>query len=463
MRRLGSACAILAGVGGLALLAGCGAGAPAAGRPVVITQVPAGTVPAGTAALAVEPGDRYPDGSRLVLADLDRPEAEPRVLSAGMAAAGGASVSIDGRRLVFVAKELEDDPFAVWTVARDGKDRRKVVDPGMDCGAAAFLPDGRIVFSARVDGPAPAGLSSPWALFVAAEDDGEPQRISFGTSELDPAVLGDGRVVYAEWQPGGDGRPAAGSFSLFTVHPDGTGAAPLHGHHEGPRLKLLPRQAAGGDVFFVAAMRGAPATIRAADWRSPARDGFAVALAEGEPLAVEPTAGGELLVAARDAGLVLAGRDGQVLRRIPAGGPGWQAVHAVEAVPRPRPQGHLSMVDPAGHQGQLMCVDARPPGLPQAARVRLRTAGPGAGVLGELPLAEDGSFFATVPANVPLLLDLLDAQGRTLKETETPVWVRPKETRGCIGCHEDPATAPPNRRPLAVLNDPVDLTGEVAG
>ncbi len=68
-----------------------------------------------------------------------------------------------------------------------------------------------------------------------------------------------------------------------------------------------------------------------------------------------------------------------------------------------------------------------------------------------------------MPANVPLLLDLLDAEGRTLVKTVTPVWVRPNETRGCVGCHEDPATAPPNRRPLAVLSDPVDLTGEVAG
>jgi len=443
------------------LLVSCGTDVPAAGRPVAVTQVPA-----GRATLAAEPGERYPDGSRLVLVDLDRPEAEPPVLSAGMAAAGGASVSIDGRRLVFVGKQEKGDPFAVWTVARDGTERRKVADPGVDCGAAAFLPDGRIVFSARVAGPPPAsGLSSPWALFVAAEDNGEPRRISFGASELDPAVLADGRVVHAHWQPGGDGRPAAGSFSLFTVHPDGTGAAPLHGHHEGPRLKLLPRQAPGGDVFFMAADPGGPGTIRAADWRSPTRDGFAVALAEGtlaagEALAAEPDADGHLLVAARDAGLLLADRDGHVLQQIPAGG-GWQAVHAVAVAPRPRPQGHLSMVDPAGDRGQLMCVDARPPDLPQAARVRLRTAADG--VLGELPLAADGSFFATVPANVPLLLDLLDAEGQTLIGTVTPVWVRPKEVRGCVGCHEDPATAPPNRRPLAVLSDPVDLAGEVAG
>jgi len=32
------------------------------------------------------------------------------------------------------------------------------------------------------------------AMQAAAEDNGEPRRISFGASELDPAVLADGRV-----------------------------------------------------------------------------------------------------------------------------------------------------------------------------------------------------------------------------------------------------------------------------
>jgi hypothetical protein len=80
--------------------------------------------------------------------------------------------------------------------------------------------------------------------------------------------------------------------------------------------------------------------------------------------------------------------------------------------------------------------------------------------LGDVPLAADGSFFAKVPADTPLLIDILDANDKILVETVSPIWVRPKEIRGCVGCHEDPETAPPNRRPLAVLEDPVDLAGQ---
>lgn len=457
----------IAVLGALLLAAGCGTAPPAEeGRAVIVTQVPAATAPESPA-LGPEPGNRYPAGSRLVILHPGDPATAPRGLSEGLAAAGGASVSFDGERMVFVAKEGDGDPYAVWVAALDGSGRRRLAGPGTDVGAAAFLPDGRVVFSARVPGepPSPA-LTTRWALFVVGEEDEKPQRITFGASELDPAVLSDGRVVYAQWQPGGDGRPEAGSFSLFTVHPDGTGVAPFHGEHEGPVLKLLPRQVAGGDVVFVAAAPGGTPALATADWSSPAGESLPVPLtlpAAGAPRAAEPAAtgeGGALLVAAGEAGLLEAGRDGTVRRALLAADPAWRVVHAVPAAPRRRPQGHLSMIDPEGDRGELLCLDARPPGHPEAARVRLRTAAaPGrpAALLGEVALEGDGSFFATVPADVPLLLEILDRAGATLGKTETPVWVRPKEKRACVGCHEDPETAPPNRRPEAVLAAPVDL------
>jgi hypothetical protein len=443
---------------------------------VIVTQVPAGAGPE-SAALSPEPGERYPAGSRLVLLYPGGPAAAPRGLSEGLAAAGGASVSFDGERMVFVGKEGDGDPYAVWVAALDGSSRRRLAGPGTDCGAAAFLPDGRVVFSARVPGEPPTEtLSSPWALFVVGQEDERedepPQRITFGAGELDPALLADGRIVYAQWQPGGDGRPEAGSFSLFTVHPDGTGVAPFHGEHQGPALKLLPRQIAGGDVVFVATAPGEAPTLAAADWSSPAGESLPVPLtlpAAGAPRAAEPAAPGEgatLLVAAGEAGLLEADRDGAVRQALLAADPAWRVVHAVPAAPRPRPQGHLSMIDPEGDRGELLCLDARPPGHPEAARVRLRTAasaGRPAALLGEVALADDGSFFATVPADVPLLFEILDRAGATLGKTETPVWVRPKEKRACVGCHEDPETAPPNRRPEAVLAAPVELVGNEGG
>ncbi len=76
-------------------------------------------------------------------------------------------------------------------------------------------------------------------------------------------------------------------------------------------------------------------------------------------------------------------------------------------------------------------------------------------VVVEAPLEEDGSFFVRVPPDQPLLVDVLDAAGAAGERSRTPIWVRPRETRGCVGCHEAPDVSPPNRRPRAVAHDAV--------
>jgi hypothetical protein len=57
--------------------------------------------------------------------------------------------------------------------------------------------------------------------------------------------------------------------------------------------------------------------------------------------------------------------------------------------------------------------------------------------LGVAPLASDGSWLATVPANVPLHLQAVDVYGMSL--ANEPVWfsARQNTARLCGGCHED--------------------------
>lgn len=437
---------------------GCSPTPETTGQPLLVTAVE--SVPT---ALDVEPAERYPNGSRLLLVDADRGDLPPRLVSEEMVAAGGANVAPDGRRIVFVGKAAETDPYSVWTALADGSDRRELARFSGDCGAAAWLPDGRVVVSARVEAASPSPyLRSAWSLFVVGGDGRPPQRITFAGGEVDPAVLHDGRIVYSQWLPPGDGRPTTGAFALFTVHPDGTGMQQLHGHHLGPELKLLPRQTTEGDVLYLAADRGGPATLWAVDHRALA-ERSPIELGAARVLAAEPT---------NDSGILLAIAEGSNsrLRRLVGGDPvgplalpssGLNPVHAVAVAPRSRPQGHLSMVDLTLDRGHLLGIDARPSGARDAASVRVSTASPGSAraVLGVAPLREDGSFFAVVPADVPLWVDVLDADGRALEVSSTPFWVRPKEVRGCLGCHDDGDEAPPNRRPLAVLEEPVDLTG----
>lgn len=378
-------------------------GDPAEGRWLIRTLVPGGQM-----ALHYRPEIRYPLGSRVARFDSGRPEAAPEVLSEGLAAAGGARLSADAERLLFVGKETADAAYSVWICDPDGGGRRRAVDTATDCGAADFLPDGRIVYSAAI-GPGPGG--SRWALYVAAGDGSPGRRITWAEGlEVDPAVLQDGRVVYSRWLPAGDGRPAPGAFALFTVHPDGSGAAPLHGVRDGTPAKLMPRQAEDGDLLYAGGELGGTARVFRVDRRAPA---CAAVVEQGG--SVDP---------------------------------------ALRVAPVPRPQGHLSSVDPDGDRGTLLCIDART-ASGEGHAVRLRDGDDA--VLGRVELEGDGSFFVELPADRPLLLDLLDERGRVLHAGQAPFWVRPGEVRCCVGCHEDPESSPPNRRPLAVLKDPVPL------
>jgi hypothetical protein len=337
----------------VATAAACAKATPVAPRPVVVTQVAS-----GGDATSFEPRARWPDGSRVVVVDRARSDVAPRVLSDGVVAAGGASVRWDGARVAFVAKERVDGRFAVFTCAPDGSQRVQAARSDGDCGTAAFLADGRLVYAASVS-------DSSWALFTTDAKGGAPRRITFtGGVDVDPTTLRDGRIAFASRAPG------ESEFRVLAVHVDGTGVGPL--------------------------------------------------CDEARPRA--------LLV---DADVALA--------------------------PAAKPQGHLSVVDEAKPYGDVFCIDARAPGAPSARRVRLTQLDVRGRSLGDVPLETDGSFFVRVPVDAPLGLELVDADGKLAASQHVPFWVRPGETRGCIGCHEDADTAPPNVRPIAVVAPPVPL------
>ena len=78
-------------------------------------------------------------------------------------------------------------------------------------------------------------------------------------------------------------------------------------------------------------------------------------------------------------------------------------------------------------------------------------------LLGLAPVEEDGSFHIELPPDVPVQIQALDADGLSLA-TCGWIWVKPREWRGCIGCHEDPELTPENRFVLAVRKPAVQLT-----
>ena len=132
--------------------------------------------------------------------------------------------------------------------------------------------------------------------------------------------------------------------------------------------------------------------------------------------------------------------------------------------PRTEPDGRASVVDEKATTGKLYCLSTNTSDTPEIAglgkRLRLidgSAEAPGTRLIGETAIEADGSFNVEVPANTPMKLQVLDNDGVALRTSEW-IWVKNKENRGCIGCHEDGELTPENRMADALTHASAQLT-----
>lgn len=150
--------------------------------------------------------------------------------------------------------------------------------------------------------------------------------------------------------------------------------------------------------------------------------------------------------------------------------PGMSDVDPVPLAPSPLPLMRSTTLKPSTATGRIVCNSVFNTDLPFdqsavravrvlegvqmgqsiAANAAFRTR-----ILGTTPIHPDGSFNVEVPADVPIRFELLDEDGRMLVHETEFNFVRPGETKGCVGCHENRRAASPNLRPLALDQPPV--------
>ncbi len=87
------------------------------------------------------------------------------------------------------------------------------------------------------------------------------------------------------------------------------------------------------------------------------------------------------------------------------------------------------------------------------------------GVLGTVPVDEDGSAHFEVPAGVPIYFQALDEDGLAIQSMRSDTYLHPGERLTCIGCHERKRTTPPRavRSPSALQRPPAKLQPDVEG
>jgi formylglycine-generating enzyme required for sulfatase activity len=77
---------------------------------------------------------------------------------------------------------------------------------------------------------------------------------------------------------------------------------------------------------------------------------------------------------------------------------------------------------------------------------------------GTVPVSPDGSASFMIPANTPLALQPLDADGSALQLMRSWFVAMPGEAVSCVGCHETPGTASPNRTAALSAKGPDVIT-----
>ena len=76
-------------------------------------------------------------------------------------------------------------------------------------------------------------------------------------------------------------------------------------------------------------------------------------------------------------------------------------------------------------------------------------------VLGEVPVADDGSVAFRAPVRTPFYFQLLDANGRLVQTMRSWTLLQPGETASCVGCHERANVAPDFKAAKAAALDAI--------
>lgn len=455
------------------------------GGPLLVTQLPVGKE-AENEASAQEGMLRSfgTDRARLLVV---YPDASTRVLCGGFYGVCDAAISFDATRILFAGKPAASDDWNIYETTLDGSNVRQITRGLGDCRSPAYHsilytlvssePQYRIVFvSNGARSTNEYGFAPATHLYSCNLDGSAVCRLTYNlSSDVDPLVMSDGRVLFASWQRRTLDRGILGRVNLFGVNVDGTDCA-LFATDEGRRIKRMPCATTGGLLVFVESDRArwdGAGYLSCVRIRRPLHSYRRITReADGLFHSPSPLPDGRILVSRRP-------RNGSgthaVTRFDPRSGkselvfddPRYHDVMARLIGRHREPDGRSSVVLEKDPHGKLYCLNVytsdlkrpewMPPGTVKGVRVLeglpLRNAAgvPLSGlpplatrrILGEIDIEADGSFNIEIPANTPIELQILDASGMALRSCGW-IWAKNRESRGCIGCHEDQELTPEN-------------------
>jgi HEAT repeat protein len=441
-----------------------------------------------------------------------RPDGELRVLcDAAGGVLGSPAVSYDGKRVFFAMAKAGEPYFHLYVVERDGTGLRQLTDGPFHDFDPVQLPDGRLAFSSTRAGTCEEYHGVPACAIYSCDPEGKDVQsiTSHIVFDREPKVTASGSLVFVR----SDNflERAKVEVHVHETHLDGTAGTVIIGPGRG---------GLGYDGRTAAESNGRWLRQYGAGCPTPLPDGRVLALTQAglvssASVTGSPVGGGYLpydLAALPDGRLMCTdlhrrrfclldlGNDEvtEVLRAddltLPEFAPGTPPVglapdemHSVQPLsPRPPPAMRPSMVRTNGKAGMqtglLYCQNVRntqQKGV-DASRIRAIRIYEGRpfsivptksiyvhigteGVeLGTIPVGEDGSFTAEVPADRALSLQAVDGEGRAVISELSWIYVRPGEFRSCIGCHAPQSSTPPAVPSRFAYSPPLAALGQGA-
>jgi hypothetical protein len=409
-------------------------------------------------------------------------------------------VSFDGRKVLFSMRRERADDYHIYEIGVDGRGLRQLTfGSGLSDIDPIYLPDGRICFtSTREPKYCMCNRHIMGNLHTMNADGSNLIQIGHSTlHEGHSVLLPDGRILYDRWEY--VDRNFGDAQGVWTVNPDGTNHAIYWKNNTSCPGAVLDARPIPGSERFICVFSschdrpwGALAIVdrrKGLDLRPPVvrtwpadaielvgvggYDAFKKVQPKYEdpyPLSDSLFLCSRMTGKAEEMGLFVVDIEGHETL-LHAEAPGCYDPMPLAA--RPKPPVIPGRVDLAKQEGYYYVADVyRGTGMESVARgtvKRLRVVespekrfwtGPawdgGTGqqapgmawndfnnkrILGTVPVADDGSVFFSVPADRFVYFQLLDAEGRMVQSMRSGTIVRPGETSGCAGCHENRRTS----------------------
>jgi len=405
-------------------------------------------------------------------------------------------VHFDGRRILFSMRRDASDDYHLYEIRADGSDLEQLTfGAGVSDVDPIYLPDGCILFtSTREPKYCMCNRHIMGNLFIMNGDGSGIRQIGHSTLHEGHAALApDGRVLYDRWEY--VDRNFGDAQGVWSVRPDGTDHAIYWGNNTNSPGAVLDARAISGGERFIATFSschdrpwgalaivdrrlgtdGKPPVVRT--WPPEAIDLVEVGnydtfkkvqpkYEDPWPLSEKHFLSSRMTGEGDEMGLYLVDVFGNEVL-LHAEEPG--CFDPMPLAPRPPPPAIPPRTNLAGGEGYFYVADVYEGSgmdqIEQGSVKKLRvvespekrfwtqanwnggtgTQAPGMAwddfnnkrILGAVPVEPDGSAYFAVPADTFVYFQLLDERGMMVQSMRSGTIVRPGETAGCVGCHEN--------------------------